>query len=420
MSGFTIGEYELARREKEWLRLIEEENRKRLKEATDRYRSCLANVKSVKHRISAHMVEQEKTLEAYSYMKQPFDELKSIKKKYCEKIERLCTGNIPSEVVEINELSDKLEEDIGVISAEFFKKTEKVEKAIREYMRIHADNIATKQVSVELDRFSKRIKEAVRVDYADFIEPSSNKTEEDLVSKFAAVLQLAEECFNISHMDSVKSNVINIVTTLNSVSDKTYDEKKVVLDQIYSKLVSIKKEAIAKSKRFDALYTQYLAECILAGSKPMVDYSFTSLEALSDELKSVKKRAEEKAEHKYITEQINDVMRSMGYKSIDSQLLELPKVGTRQLFRIKENVALNVYASENNEVNTQLIIIGDSKNITEEDYEQFEEEQRSFCKRNPELVRRLSERGILIKNGKIKEQDKNDLVKEKIVTDAKS
>ena len=422
MSSYDSGDYYLREEARKQLRIIEEETRRKMRDATDRFTSCLHKAQEIKNTISSFLLKEEKMLESYTDIKdinQLFTYINRIKNSHVKNIERLIERysgvNIPKEHSEIISLADEMEKDMKSVRAEFYKEVDIPSKKVKAYIEMDTDNLGVKENSLKVNLFTESIKNTVIIKDITFSEQFLRGNNTDLTDKFNNVLVIAEKCYNMTNLDSIKSKVLKIIATINSISNKEYYEQNTILDQIFDQLTKLQSEAETKKNTFDRIYSEYLSVCILSNNTPKsYDYFKTPTE-LKSEYEKVRKETEELNEHIFITEQINEVMQELGYKHFSCKLLNTPKVGTRKLYKIKENIAISVYVSEENKVNTQLIIIGSDTSISGNDYDTFEDEQKNFCRNNFVFSQKLLERGIQIEHRSISDQKKEDLIKEKVV-----
>ena len=170
-----------------------------------------------------------------------------------------------------------------------------------------------------------------------------------------------------------------------------------------------KQEAINQSndlqmeqERFNELYTSYCALCSVLEMPAEEASEFKDTDELEKEIERLDHLLEHRDEMAFVADQINDVMREYNYSRVSATLLVEEDVEKEEsIFKVDEQSCIVVYTGSNGEVMMKAAAIshdGDGKNQEGDDAYRHAslQQQISFCRLHPELVKALRERGVYL------------------------
>ena len=129
---------------------------------------------------------------------------------------------------------------------------------------------------------------------------------------------------------------------------------------------------------------------------------FKDTDELEKEIKRLDHLLEHRDEMAFVADQINDVMREYNYSRVSSTLLVEEDVEKEEsIFKVDEQSCIVVYTGSNGEVMMKAAVIShDADGEDREGHDAYRhaslQQQISFCRLHPELVKALRERGVYL------------------------
>lgn len=158
-------------------------------------------------------------------------------------------------------------------------------------------------------------------------------------------------------------------------------------------------------ERYLQLQTTYLsllelvrvpARSDLLDVEPPVSIEFLS--SLEDEMEEIQKIWSRQNEEEYISQQVNEVMSSLGYEYIASDVMQTPKRSVlHTMYAFGEQEAVNVFVSDQGSVMFEVTGISEGKReMTSLERLRIKEAMELFCDRYEEIKPSLAARGIQV------------------------
>lgn len=200
--------------------------------------------------------------------------------------------------------------------------------------------------------------------------------------------------------------------TLIQIEDMLQNFSLEVIDEIRSRMQGIineEQELIRLWNERISLYDEYYALAILTDISPKLCDDFADLNALKEEIAQLRKLYQNQDEMDYIANQINEAMLELGYEFVTSSVLRSKMHGETDfsLYKADDETGISIYTNQSGAVMMQMSVLGEDTAISEEDRDFSYQRQLDFCSAHPDLVAKLEEKGVFLKQRDYKEPSRN-------------
>lgn len=350
----------------------------------------------------------------------------SVLEKTDEKIHLLTGTVMPSDVGEIERLNSKIATELETLKKTYDDGISGFSKRISLYNDGRADLNRNCEFAAALSEIEKtKNHEYSDVDFG--VIASIDETEVRV-----NVDSVVHECFTLINNSAVgrteKSQLMGILDELQK-SQKNHNA--VALQTLIAQYKSLCGNVKRNIRIFNNLYSQYCAlhieyVMIQDGNKdqvpaPLPKHSFDSIMRLEQEIRNLDQKNKLEKERSYIRKQIDSVMDSFGYSTVESIVLKGSLKGHHFLFESQADAApVHLYMSEGNCIMMETVgldVLEDdsdteydglvvTEGIIDSERQQIYENQKGFCGLYPKIVEELKKRGVLIDD---KQQKKADI-----------
>lgn len=145
------------------------------------------------------------------------------------------------------------------------------------------------------------------------------------------------------------------------------------------------------------LYGEYCAVAAIVNAEPLDLTEFSGVEMIEQEIHDLKCRYQRKDEMDFIADQVNQVMLELGYEFVSSHVLQQESEKDVSVYGADEETGIVVFTGENGEVMMQVVSLGDTAELSEEEIEESLDLQLSFCASHQDIVEELKNRGVLLR-----------------------
>lgn len=426
MSGPKIDELTLRQMEAERLERQRQERLRQIKLATVKYYEGVEQINNLVNEIRKYLQSQVLVLENHGDVSHILDELIKIKSEYVNKLTVLANKSPEGEVKDINEKREFILKKSEKLKNEFYDKTKTHYELLSKYLE-NEKNYEEKAKFAELMRRTEKKQKLEFQEYTEMVfiyDDNEGLDSDEVVENLVELINrfINEDCLYINH----KMKILKIYSEILDLekSDESQERKVFKINKIHEEFKQLRELISNELEEIRDLYSEYVSECILSTIEPKKIHDFTSIAQLKNEIKDLQEYANKKMVREYIKEQIDEVMLKHNFNIIKSDILRPAKKGSRELYGISDNVAINVFLSENNEVTMGVVAIGFDEFLKADENQALYEEQWNFCKLHPSIVADLEARGIIFSlkehrlpdkkyNRKIKIKDQSEIKKSK-------
>lgn len=156
---------------------------------------------------------------------------------------------------------------------------------------------------------------------------------------------------------------------------------------------------LEERREWDDLYGEYLAVTSVGGFEIIPFEFFETVEELEVLVSKLKQDYAHNEESKYISNSFQEVMQEMGYDLLSSEILERTDLCTEHdIYAFDDDSAINAYISDNGALMLEVVNLGNDSELTEADRDLAYREMNYFCDAYPEIIERLGEKGIHLRN----------------------
>ncbi|KAA9023913.1 hypothetical protein [Niallia endozanthoxylica] len=163
-------------------------------------------------------------------------------------------------------------------------------------------------------------------------------------------------------------------------------------------------------QEFEFLLISYQTLCEML-DKETVKHPFSiqdgpsQVEALKEDISTLEKQLREKEETEYIANSVNEIMTSLGYEVVSSDIMQTPKRRVvQQLYDFGEDSVINVSASDDGSLLFQVAGIseGPKREASSLEKVRMMENMEKFCEKYPVIREKLLTKGIELTNEDLK------------------
>lgn len=162
-------------------------------------------------------------------------------------------------------------------------------------------------------------------------------------------------------------------------------------------IINREQDLIDEIEECKELYEEYYAVAAIVNAEPLDLTDFSGAEMLEQEMNDLKCRYQREDEMDYIADQVNQVMLELGYEFVSSHVLQQESEKDMSVYSADEETGVVVYTGENGEVMMQVVSLGDTEEMSDEEIEESLDLQLSFCSSHQDIVDELRNRGILLR-----------------------
>lgn len=405
MSGPKGGKWRLqeeARRRLEWerrRRLAEEVQKKRTVEEFNRtLKDARSMITDFEDRISSIPSTDTDSI-LFSGLN---EETEKIRAKYSKKLQHLAGTKLPQGTLGIRKATKRLESQLEQIKNQFDGEINAVENKEREASSIIQSDKNQKEFSARLASTKKREKNTT----VDFVFSAGSEKEKNklqgIVSDMDFSIKKIQEYMLLSGPDaSGKREAEETVKLCRDCINRDFDTTAKKIEFIrkrYQHLKLVEQRLKKDISDFDNAYAQYVVECTEQGLDARSKASFESVKDLGEEIRQLQELALEMASQNYVKEQIADVMEDMGYRVISSEILRPQNSPDQDYYQFDDNSAIRVSISNEGTIMMEVLGTGDHSPLDDKEIEELLAKQEAFCQIHPDILNRMEERGIFIKD----------------------
>jgi len=330
------------------------------------------------------------------------EEAEKLRVKYREKLQALAGTKPPHGTADILKAAERLASELERVEKKFYDEVTDIDDRVTEARSIVLSDKKQKEFADRLASTKRNEKTAT----ADFVfgggSEKENKKLQEIVSNMAFSIKKVQEYMQYSGPDAAcKREAAETVKRCRGFLEEgfggTAREIELVNKQCqYLRLIEQKLKM--DISEFDDAYAQYVVECTEQGLEARDKMSFESTKDLRKEIRKLEEAAVQKASLNYIKEQIADVMEDMGYTVINSEILKPQKGPGQDYYQFDDDSAIRVSISDEGTIMMEVLGTGDDLPPDDREIEELLAKQEAFCQIHPEILERLEERGILIKD----------------------
>ena len=162
-------------------------------------------------------------------------------------------------------------------------------------------------------------------------------------------------------------------------------------------IINREQDLIDEIEECRGLYGEYCAVAAIVNVAPLDLTDFSGMEMLEQEIHDLRCRFQRKDEMDYIADQVNQVMLELGYEFVSSHLLQQESERDMSVYGADEETGVVVYTGENGEVMMQVVSLGHTDDMSEEEIEESLDLQLSFCASHQDIVEELRKRGVILR-----------------------
>lgn len=196
--------------------------------------------------------------------------------------------------------------------------------------------------------------------------------------------------------------------------DNLSDDKQAFQHQIEA-VVNGWQELLRRRHSMDQLYARYCALSDILGRPPRPRDSFDDQQKLREAVLQMEKEYQKKDEMDYIADQINQVMVELGYTFVSSTAMRRSDGSEYDdsLYQADSQAGVRVYTDESGAVMMQVTNFGDG-DLTDWDRDESYQLQLDFCASHQDIVQKLAERGVLLRQRHYAAPSKKFAVKQRL------
>lgn len=387
MSGPKLSAAEIEAQHRAQLERERQERLRRLREAQKRYNASKANVAALRTQLSELLSDNIAGIKAVSTS--GADTLTNT-------INQILTS------MDMNPVENSASEDAWIDSA--VKSRERAVKLLeegkaaiaQEASRIGTYN-ARAMAATQHATISSAIENAIREDAQvqksiEFSPVSQAGIDEHLRSCLRELRVLLEQ--KQAPMLETAATLIGEVERILSYIERG---QKADVEREAQDIINREQDLIDEIEECKELYGEYCAVAAIVNAAPLDLIEFSGVEMLEQEIHDLRRRYQKKDEMDFIADQVNQVMLDLGYEFVSSHVLQQESEKDVSVYSADEETGVVVYTGENGEVMMQVVSLGDTEKLSEEELEESLDLQLSFCASHQDIVEELRNRGVLLR-----------------------
>lgn len=254
------------------------------------------------------------------------------------------------------------------------------------------------------DVLSKNIEDSITDGMSIRIDDEIVKPQSHLESQKAKIKDVLREANNSNISSDLQKEGIAILGRAQEITDDSFIDNYYAMTVLpYIKRCKAYEEQIKEyGEEFDELVSKhrYYSEC-LGMSVIAFTFSMDTLNSLRHEVAELESQSEKIEEQQYISENLDQVMRDMGYNVVGSREV-VKKSGRKfrnELYHFSEGSVVNVTYAANGQISMELGGVDTcDREPSEEESSVLCDEMVEFCDEFPEIERRLKEKGVVLMN----------------------
>ncbi len=251
---------------------------------------------------------------------------------------------------------------------------------------------------------SKNIENSITDGMSVRIDDEIVKPQSHLESQKAKIKDILHEIQSLNISSDLQEEGIAILKRAQEITDDSFIDNYYAMTVLpYIKRCKAYEEQIKEyGEEFDELvskhryYSEYLG-------MPVISFTFSmdSLNSLRHEVAELESQSAKIEEQQYISENLDQVMRDMGYNVVGSREV-VKKSGRKfrnELYHFSEGSVVNVTYAANGQISMELGGVDTcDREPSEEERSVLCDEMVEFCDEFPEIERRLKEKGVVLMN----------------------
>lgn len=418
MSGPKVDYVELERQRQEALERERQEQLRLFRVAVENYHQKREQLQMRKERIKTACGNFLAKAEKYEELSWSVARVNDISAAYEKDVFEVLHTSIPSERGLIEEQTGKLAKLDEFCYGKYSELLAEEEGQLRKFLSEVAENDRMKELSQQIGRYEKKYTSFTNVLFGDDTEENvqhvSVETMQDMTELLDEVERELEELYASEDiLAKDKEQLTEFAKTLSRCDGKNRKEVLKVIDEFKLLRTRVRKNV----KEFRWMYDDYCTEVVagidmkyacLKSYTLKEKHYFRSVKELEEELERVQGAIKEEVQQNYIREQINAVMKELGYGVCEDIILR--GSGKHYIVQKNKNTGIHVHISENDEIMMEIVGTeneqGDEENIgkatairkmSDSEKERLYNEQGQFCSIHPKIVKRLRERGVILR-----------------------
>ena len=378
--------------------------------------------------IQKQFEEELAKMENEAELKITADMMNDIKQRHLAALKKIMEMELPSEVKEIKAMTVVIKNEIKSIYKDYSEEIVKPVENVKEY------NEKLAGIKDQFN-FSMDLKETIPYLDKDY---DFTGTEQSVIEMIKAIMIEADGFVNNDFIKpKERKELMKIVETIQRMAKEKDKLTENAVRSINSQYLMMKSSIAGRIKTFEMLYNDYVTETLdyanVLGGVPVLPpkEKFADIEELTRELEELRELSRNAIYHKYVREQLDDVMTMFGYNVGQSLVMNSNQKGDHILCENeKDDSAIHLYMSQKNEIMIEIVGHGEyenagdneisnakvveSKDLTDGERSELLEKQKTFCEIQKEMVKELEKRGILI--GQVIDNEADEKYCKKILT----
>ncbi|MCL2079205.1 MAG: hypothetical protein FWH17_05085 [Oscillospiraceae bacterium] len=427
MSGPKVDHAELERRKKEELERARQEKLRQIRIETEKLDTIVSKIQSQIDQINeslAHKIRETGDAEVMALVLQNITALKT---KHKNSLVKLLSYKLSSEPSGIARLSRELADNSAAIMKKFTQEMKEHEERLDDYIKHVAVSKKLDEISSALSSKAEKVLDIGDVDFSFRAHKvQCSDVEIPIKEKATEVLAQIEALVN---SESIQESDMSVLI---AVADNIYQQAFESNESFEAAIIqyeAIRNTVVKNIAIFDSAYQDYITEFVVYNEKlnefekisdqssPYEKYQFASIDELQEEAAQISNLSKIYSERNYIREQLDDVMRTVGYNLseaiiIDERQIDKNQTGSDYICVSRNGQsAIHVNVSGNKRIMMEVVGVGRSKSaesnspvnaefshaedLDEQKKAKIVSEQMGFCEIHPQIVAELKKRGVI-------------------------
>lgn len=418
MSGPKVDYVELERQRQEALERERQEQLRLFRDSVDEYHQKREMLQMRKEEIKAACSRFLAKAQQYDELSWIAARVKEISGNYEKDVFELLNTPMASKRQQIEEQARKMAVADELCYGKYAKELAEEEEGLHKFLSKVEENERMKGFSDRIGGHEKKFTVFTNVLFGDETEDDAQQVSIESMQDMTEILEEAEreleELYASEDMLAEdREQLTEFAKTLSRCDGKKKKEALKVIDEYKLLRARVRKNV----KEFRWIYADYCTEVVggidmkyacLKAYTLKEKHCFRSVKELEEELEWVQGAIKEEVQQNYIREQINAVMKELGYGVCEDIVLQ--GNGKHYIVQKDKDTGIHIHVSENDEIMMEVVGTeseqGAEENIgkttakremSDSEKERLCKEQGQFCSIHPEIVKRLRKRGVILK-----------------------
>lgn len=387
MSGPKLSAAEIEAQRRAQLERERQERLRRLREAQNRYNTSKANVAGLRRQLSELLNDNIAGITAVSIA--GADTLTTTINQILARMEMNPVENSASKEAWIDSAVKSRERAVKLLEAGKMA----IEQEAKRIGAYNARALAAAQHATVSNVIENAIREDTQVQKSIEFSPIPQTGIEVHLSSCLSELRMLLEQKQAPMLKTTATlvgEVEGILTRIERGQEKDIDREA-------QDIINREQDLIDEIEECMELYEEYCAVAAIVNAEPLDMTEFSGVEMLEQEIHDLKCRYQRKDEMDFIADQVNQVMLELGYEFVSSHVLQQESEKDMSVYGADEETGIVVFTGENGEVMMQVVSLGNTDELSEEEIEESLDLQLSFCASHQDIVEELRNRGVLLR-----------------------